>query len=284
MVREPILLSALVMLVSFINTAEADSFLLPIKSSVCVDVTADNSRSDVRFAAYDKAAFVAVKSSAYIKQKANILDDHRYDILSYEIADKALNDISLITLKDDEEKICLELSGFLDTRKADEIFLKQENNSLQAQNISKIAAEVNNLLPKSLYETDSSIPLIYIKDLEFFNQSTSSAYTSKIAEQLSFEPRVLVTENEELADYYIVPKLLLSKSEKIDEKNSRFSMSVVVELQRTNGIIVDAKEKNRYIIISAEQNTQEIAQKLLLKLLEEAINTMRQQLNNLLQY
>lgn len=284
MVRKPILLSALAMLISLINTAAADSFLLPVKSSVCVDVTAGKSRSDIRFEAYDKAAFVAVKSSTYMKQKANTLEDHSYDVFAYRLADSALNDISLITVRDDDEKICLELSGVLDTKQADEIFLNRDAASIKPDSVSKIAHEVNSLLPKSLYETDSMIPLVYIKDIEFFNNTASSAYTAKIAQQLSFEPRVLVTENKELADYYIVPKLLLSKSEKIDEKHSRFSMSVAVELQKINGIVVDKEEQNRYIIISDEENTQEIAQKLLVKLLEESISAMSRQLNSLLQY
>lgn len=284
MVRKPIVLSALVMLVSFISIAKADGFLLPVKSSVCTDVSTGKSRSDIRFETYDKATFVAVKSSAYMKEKANLLEDYHYDVLAYQLADKALNDISLITIKDDEQKICLELSGFLDTQKADEIFLKKDTNSLKSQNVNKIAAEVNNLLPKSLHEKDSAIPLIYIKDLEFYNQTTSAAYTKKMSEQLSFEPRVLVTENKELADYYLIPKLVLSKSEKIDEKNSRFSMSVVVELQKTNGVTVGKEEQNRYIIISQEENIQKIAQKLLSKLLEDALSALSRQLNSLLQY
>lgn len=281
MVRKPILLSVLTVLISLIDTTKADSFLLPIKSSVCMDVTIGKTRSDIRFEAYDKAAFVAVKSSAYMKQKANTLEDHSYDVFAYRVADGALNDISLITLRDDEEKICLEFSGVLNTKRADEIFMNSDTTSIEPNSVRKIAHKVNSLLPKSLYETDSTIPLIYIKDVEFFNNTATPAYTTKIAQQLSFEPRVLVTENKELADYYIVPKVLLAKSEKIDDKHSRFSMSVTVELQKINGVVVDKEEQNRYIIISDEQNTQEIAQKLLIKLLEDAISAMSRQLNSL---
>lgn len=284
MVKTPLSLSALVMLIIFINIAKADSFLLPVKSAVCIEAVQQKSRSDMRFEAYDKAAFVAVKSSMYMQQKANMFDDHNYSIFAYKLADKALNDISLITTRDDEEKICLELSGFLNTKKADEILSKHTTNSVDESNVREIAKEVNNLLPKSLYETDSALPLIYIKDMEFFNQTTSSAYRDKITEHLSFEPRVLVTENKELADYYIVPKLLLSKSEKIDDTHSRFSMSVVVELQKTNGVLVNKETQNRYIIVSTNENTQEIAQKLLIRLIQDALDAMSKQLNSLLQY
>lgn len=281
MISKPVLLSVLIMLVSFINIVRADSFLLPVKSSICVDVIASSSRSDIRFKAYDKAAFVAVKSSSYMKEKANILEDHNYNEFAYKIIDYALNDISLITTKDDDEKICLELSGIIDVKKADELLLSQNTSSIETQNVYKIANEINETLPKPLDET---IPLIYIQDIEFYNNTTSSAYKKKMAEKLSFNPKILVTDNKELADYYIVPKLLLSKSEKINDDNSRFSMSIIVELQRANGVVVHKEEKNRYIIITKQEDTQEIAQKLLIKLLEDALMSMSKQLNNLSHY
>lgn len=72
--------------------------------------------------------------------------------------------------------------------------------------------------------------------------------------------------------------------EKIGQDNSRFSMSVAVELHKTNGIVVDSEQQNRYIIISHEQDTQEIAQKLMIKLLEDALDAMSGKLNTLLKY
>ena len=140
------------------------------------------------------------------------------------------------------------------------------------------------MLPESTEENETAIPLLYIKNAEFYNHTTTAAYTEKLAEKLSFEPRVLVTENEELADYFIVPKLLQAKLEKIDKDNSRFSMSAVVELQKAGGIVVDSEQQNRYIIISQEENTQEIAQKLMVKLFEDALEVMSGKLNTLLKY
>ena len=105
--------------------------------------------------------------------------------------------------------------------------------------------------------------------MEYYNGKTTSTFTAKITEQLSFEPRVLVTESQELADYFIAPKLVLSKIEPINETNSRYSMSVMVELRKNDGTLVDSETQNRYIIISKEQNAQEIAHKLIEKLLEE---------------
>lgn len=277
-------LSVGAVLISFISPAWADSFLLPVKSSVCQNIIAEKSRSDIRFAAYDKAAFMAIKTSEYMQSKAKDFDDHSYGVLAYKLADGALNDVSLITTRDDDEKICLELSGYLDTKKADELINDKNKIIVTPQKVQKIANEVKALLPVSIEEDDGAIPLIYIKDVEFYNHTVTSAYTEKLAQKLSFEPKVLITENKELADYFIVPKLLQAKMEKIDQENSRFSMSVAIELHKTNGIVVDSEQKNRYIIVTHEQDTQEVAQKLMMKLLEDALDEMSGKLNTLLKY
>ncbi len=284
MIKTLIKLSVGAMLISLVSAARADSFLLPVKSAVCQNIVADKSRSDIRFEAYDKAAYMAIKTSEYMQAKAKGLDDHNYAGLAYKLADSALNDVSIITTRDDDERICLELSGYLNTKTADEIIGEERVKEFKPQNVRDIAREVNILLPKPTEEEEGAIPLIYIKDAEFYNHTSTSAYTEKIAQKLSFEPKVLVTESKELADYFIVPKLIQAKMEKIGQDNSRFSMSVAVELHKTNGIVVDSEQQNRYIIISHEQDTQEIAQKLMIKLLEDALDAMSGKLNTLLKY
>lgn len=92
----------------------------------------------------------------------------------------------------------------------------------------------------------------------------------------------MVTEHEELADYWLAPKLIQSKVQKIDEENSRYNMSVVIELKDKQGDIVDSKQQNRYIIISNKENRQEIAQKLLIKLLEDGVSALSGRLNSML--
>lgn len=135
-----------------------------------------------------------------------------------------------------------------------------------------------------MYETDSTIPLLYVDDIEYYNGSASSAFTGKITEKLAFEPRILVTETRELADYFLKPRLLLSKIEPVNAENSRYSMSVVVELRKSDDSLVDSEEQNRYIIVNNNENMQETAQKLLTKLLEDALTALSGKLNSLLKY
>lgn len=100
-----------------------------------------------------------------------------------------------------------------------------------------------------MYETDSTIPLLYVDDIEYYNGSASSAFTGKITEKLAFEPRILVTETRELADYFLKPRLLLSKIEPVNAENSRYSMSVVVELRKATAVL--SIRKNKIAILSS---------------------------------
>ena len=59
-------------------------------------------------------------------------------------------------------------------------------------------------------------------------------------------------------------------------------MSIVIELRKNDGTLVDSETQNRYIIINKEQNTQEIAHKLVEKLLEDGINALSGKLNSLI--
>ena len=71
---------------------------------------------------------------------------------------------------------------------------------------------------------------------------TSKDYKTTILEELSFVPRVLVTDTKELADYIIAPKLTKSSIDVIDEKNSRYSMSVKIEIKnKENKIILEGR-------------------------------------------
>lgn len=161
--------------------------------------------------------------------------------------------------------VIIVLVMFTGTVKADSFFVASIKD-LNAQNSEQIK--------------DHIIPLVYIKDMEYYNHTKTSAYTGKINEQLSLEPNIITTEDEDLADFYLIPKLLLSKIERINSENSRYSMSVALELWAKGGVLINTERQNRYIIIENSQNPQEIARKLLLKLLEDAVNNLSLKIKN----
>lgn len=273
-------LSVLIFVI-YAKMSYADSFLLPVNSTACTEITKQYTRAEIRYQTYDKASLLAIKSSPYIQDILQKYDDHNYNVIAYRLADKALINVNVKTKQDNHEKICLDLSASIDKRTVDVIIKNENIKPFAPQNVEKIVENVNQEIQKTLYEVDNTIPLIYINDMEYYNQSKSSQYTSIIAEKISLEPRVLVTENKELADYILQPKLILSKMEKINNENSKYSMSVVIEVQKVNGEIVVSQQQNRYIIIENKQDKQEIAHKLLTKLLDEALKNISVKINKL---
>ena len=211
-------LFALVILVFISSIAKADSFSLDLNSKACSKIEGHQNKSDARLNAYDKAMLLAVKSSEYIKSKNLKINDYDYSLLSYKIADRAIKNVIISTTHESNKKICLELKASLDKQKADMILKDYSNPNISAEKVKEIADNVNQTLPKSIYEANDSIPLFYVYPLEFYTKKTTSDYTSRITEQLSFMPRILITDNKELADYYILPRLEKSSLDIIDEK------------------------------------------------------------------
>lgn len=128
--------------------------------------------------------------------------------------------------------------------------------------------------------SDFIIPLIYIENMQYYNKTETAAYTTYISEYLALEPNVIVTDDEKVADYNLVPKLLKSKLETLSETSFRYSLSISLELWTQGGIKATSVKQNRYIIIEKTQNVQLVARQLLKKLLREALNNLAIKIRN----
>ncbi len=269
----------LFLLTPIVSIANEDSFLLNLEATSCSPIEGHFSKQDARLNAYDKATLLAVKNSQYLKEKNLNLNDYDYNLLSYKIADRALNNVVILTTLDTKEKICLELKAILDKQKTDDILKEYGYKDFDDNKIKEITEDVNSTLPKSIYEAEDSLPLFYVNDLEFYTSQTSKDYKTTILEELSFVPRVLVTDTKELADYIIAPKLTKSSIDVIDEKNSRYSMSVKIEIKNKENKIILEDTKNRYLIIDNNDDKQALAKKMLTRLLKENIKSLSNKLS-----
>ena len=272
-------LSAVVLFMLISIVSKADSFFLPIKSDVCINNNDNEEKQDLIFKLNDKAALLAVKSSDYVKNKALSYNDYEYSLIAYKIVDNALNDTSHEITKENENKICLSFKASLDKQKADELFENFKKSNIDKTKIKEIANNINQTLPKSIYENNNRTPLIYIDDLEFYNNTKTQKYKDYIKEQLIFEPSILITEKKDLADFYLNSKVVKSSIDKIDEKNSKFSMAVELKINNSENKEVLKETKKRYIIIDNSLKNQEIAHKMLTKLLNEALASLKDKIN-----
>ena len=128
--------------------------------------------------------------------------------------------------------------------------------------------------------SDFIIPLIFVENMQYYNNKDTAAYTAYISEYLALEPNVIVTDDKKVADYNLIPKLLKSKLEALSETSFRYSLSISLELWAQGGIKVAAVKQSRYIIIEKTQNVQLVAQQLLKKLLREALNGLTMKIRN----
>lgn len=272
-------LSAIVLFMLISIVSKADSFFLPIKSDVCINNNDNEEKQDLIFKLNDKAALLAVKSSDYVKNKALSYNDYEYSLIAYKIVDNALNDTSYEITKENENKICLSFKASLDKQKTDRLFENFKKSNIDKTKIKEIANNINQTLPKSIYENNIRTPLIYIDDLEFYNNTKTQKYKDYIKEQLIFEPSILITEKKDLADFYLNSKVVKSSIDKIDEKNSKFSMAVELKINNSENKEILKETKKRYIIIDNSLKNQEIAHKMLTKLLNEALASLKDKIN-----
>ena len=223
-------LSVFGFLIALSLTVKADGFFLPIKSETCIN-NDNTEKSDILLKLNDKAALLAVKSSDYVKVKALNHNEFEFTLIAYKIVDNALKDIKSTITKETETKICASFNATLDKLKVDEIFNSKKASKLDDKKIEDLASDINETLPKSIYENKLRKPLVYVEDLEYYNKKRTKKYTNLITEQLIFDPNILITEKKELADFYLFPILAKSSIDKIDGKNSRFSMLVEIQIK-----------------------------------------------------
>ena len=114
-----------------------------------------------------------------------------------------------------------------------------------------------------------NLALVYVKDLQYFNGATSQKYAAHLKEKIDNNPYYYLTGDEELADYVILPKVLKAKVDALDASHKRLQMVVVLDIKGLEDGVVSVTQ-NRFLLFSEEENEQDIANRLIKKLLEAA--------------
>ena len=261
-------LSVFCFLAIIAKTANADSFF-DVKSQYCEKIVDNQTRSEVRMKAIDFASFSAVRKHFQSIPEYQNIEDYVFNNISYYISDNLLRDISVLTLEENDEKICIELTAKVHTQEFNLLIEKQNFKNIDEKKAKNIANHV-----KEIYPTTAQ-PQIFIEKLTFYNGTSTDKYIQNMSDYLSFNPNIVIITDKSAADYTLKAGLVKSTIDAIDDKNSKYSMSIKLDLIDKYNKIVMSQNKNRYIIIENKDNKQEIADKLLKKLLKEAIDTMQ---------
>lgn len=256
-----------------VSLASAQDEYVRISADACERVMNGESKSSTRLRASDKATFVAVKKIEQFKDNDKKLSDHDFNVMIYRLVDEYVEELSVKTLEDNEENVCVEVSGKILSANITSVmaeFSKQEQVSLQVQKeeVEQIVQEVQkevNIKPAN----PENLSLVHIKQLEYFNGSKSAKYANVLKKHIDGNPYFYLTEDAEIADYVIIPKVLKAKVDALDASNKRLHMALVLEISGLEKEIV-SEYQNRFVLFGAEENEQNIASRLISKLIEQA--------------
>lgn len=246
---------------------------LPIYGNACEKVIEGESKASTRVRAADKAVFLGVKKLPELARAKSILNEHDVNVLVYRLVDEYIEDLSSSTAPSDSDKVCVEINGYLSPTAIEKVqaeFIEREQPVKEAtpEEVAEVVAEVKNEVDIKPANPES-LALVRIMPLEYYTGAQSKKYAQMLQEQFANNQYFYLTEDTEIADYVITPKVLKAKVDNLDAAHKRLQMVVSLEV---TGLKTEAvnEYQNRFVLFGAEEDEQQTAVRLLNKLIETA--------------
>lgn len=270
------LLLVLLVLVGMVKPAFAqntETQALSIYGNACEKVIEGESKASTRVRAADKAVFLGVKKLPQLARAKSILNEHDVNVLVYRLVDEYVEDLSSSTVQSDVGKVCVEIKGYLPPEAIEKVqaeFIKEEKPLKEAapEVVAEVASEVKREVDIKPVNPES-LALVHINPLEYYNGAKSKKYAKMLQEQFADNQYFYLTEDAEIADYVITPKVLKAKVDNLDAVHKRLQMVVSLEITGLKNEPVN-EYQNRFVLFGAEENEQQTAARLLNKLIETA--------------
>ncbi len=263
-----------------ISVADED---IAIYATACEQVK-NEAISSVRTRAADKALFTAVKKLPELAEVKNSLSDHDFNVLVYAIADNQLQNVNMITQKQDDFEICVEVNADLPKENLNKELLQNKNKESALEKAAETMENITEEQPKTIEDIieknstpqikDETKALVFLDKLTFYNNTSSQAYTNALAKHLQNNFFFYMSDDREVADYIIIPKVLKAKVENINENTKRLHMIVSVDLQNEKEDLNITEHQNKIILFNSDDDPQKIASGLMTDLLNKAFNVV----------
>lgn len=256
-----------------VHAQTAETQALSIYGNACEKVIEGESKASTRVRAADKAVFLGVKKLPELARVKSILNEHDVNVLVYRLVDEYIEDLSSSTVSSDAGKVCVEINGYLPPEAIEKVqteFIKAEKPLKEAapEVVAEVASEVKREVDIKPVNPES-LALVYISPLEYYNGAKSNKYSKMLQEQFAGNQYFYLTEDAEIADYVITPKVLKAKVDNLDAAHKRLQMVVSLEITGLKNETVN-EYQNRFVLFGAEENEQQTAARLLNKLIETA--------------
>ena len=119
--------------------------------------------------------------------------------------------------------------------------------------------------PQPLDEGDNKA-LVFVRPMAFFDNTNSEAYADFIKQWFANNDAFLVTDNQELADYVVSPRVLRAKTDSINRETNRLQMVVAMDVEFAASGKKITEHQNRFVLYQNDENEQQTAYNLMKKL------------------
>lgn len=244
-----------------------------IYANACERILSGESKSTVRLRAIDKATFSAIKNLEQIQSEIKNMSDHNFNVMVYRLVDEYVQDLAVKSTDDKDSEVCVEiraniLSENIESVKNEFVNENQFTDDTKQQKVSEVIRQAQEEI-KIKPDNPENLALVCVKNLEYFNGKRSVKYANLLKKHIDGNPYFYLTEDEQVADYVITPKVLKAKVDSLDAANKRLHMALVLEISGLEKEIV-SEYQNRFVLFGAEENEQKTAARLISKLIEQA--------------
>lgn len=284
MVKLRALSACLAVLFSVVNAyADEDVIMRQVFGQAC---DARQRGDDARTAenrAVDKAGLDAVKKAGIIQDYAQNLNEQALNLISYRIIDEYLFDSEHQKTTEDSKQVCVEMSARLEMTPDDLVELINEYKYSAGPTeveIKEAVEEVQQQIqfkPQNLNEKK----LLYIKPLKFWNGVETANYANTLRESFASSSYFFVTDNQDMADYILMPSVEEAKVDAVDSQNRKMKMVVLLDIIATHDNSFDMlhEQQNHFILFAADKDEQKMADTLIKKLLVRGATSLLPQLD-----
>lgn len=285
--------------------ATADDSVVTLDGNACETISGDETKSTARVRASDKAMFNAVSSLPLFHDYKSQLDSHDFNVMVYTVVDDYIEDLSIKTTEQTGEKICVNISGYINKTSALQAMENVLQNMAGEEEISddtvteatvelsgaitehlekeipqKNTVAANNKDEKTVAAKSPVRGRVYVAPIEFFNNTNSPEHAKIITQWLENNGNFEITDTPDKADFTIVGKVLRAKVDALNNSSSRLQMVTSTELSFADGRKSRTVHQNRFVLFENSEDEQRTAYKLLQKLLDNSCEQLKAYMNN----
>lgn len=284
-----------------VDSSSLDDDAAALYGAACEKIKPQEAKSSVRLRATDKASFEAVKNLSELDAFKSKSGEHDFNVLVYNIVDNYVEDLAVRTTKQNESEICVEVTGFVKKDDLAAAMSSESDSQPEETTFAETGASLSSVPsaeeeireePQKTLEPEISAPevlisqeasqtaeadeakspkkLLYIAPVSFFNNTVSENHKQILKEIFGKNEAFYLTENKDTADYIISAKVMRAKVDPINSNTNRLQMVLSVGVEFTDSGASTVEHQNRFILFANGDNEQEVAAKLMRKLLTKA--------------